>query len=203
MKITILSILLTLLVCVTANCQNSKPPLLANLSKIKSTSENKLKDILKGQELSIATLEDKDQKREQARLKNYADNKACIDAYNEVQTAVDQLITQLKADLTISNKKKLLKQLNKGVATKDTWYSDITKEIHDKHAALAGCNRVNAFAIGVEDVTGIFTAITDVVASARDFRQKQIEALCGQLDELRLKPLYELMSGSSSEDDKK
>lgn len=129
---------------------------------------------------------------------NFKDNQICINSYSDLKNNVDKLISQLKADLNISNKKRLIKSLNDGTNQSNSWYKKIIEDIQNKYTTFYNCAENKNLAASVSDVTGIFTALVSVVTSARDFRALQIKALCEQLDALRLKDFSELNSGSSS-----
>jgi len=199
MKLSFL-ILFCIITC-NALCQEKKDPLFALLSEIKGAAEYKIKSIFQEQELSIDTLDDENKKnkkiKEKQRLKYFNENSECVEAYEILKIKVDKLISQLKADLTISNKKRLIKQLNNGTTTKSSWYKEIIEEIQDARNELMGCNIPGLAAIPIADITGIFTALAEVVTSARDFRAQQIKSLCEQLETSRLLSVHDLGSNSS------
>lgn len=192
-----------LILAFNATCQETKQPLFALLSSVKSNSEYSLKKIFTQQELEIATLSDApkgNKEKEKMRLENFKNNQSCINAYSAIKNNVDKLITQLKADLTISNKKKLIKSLN-DCTSQNNWYKSNIDDIQKKYISLYNCIENKSLSASVEEITGIFSTLVSVVTSARDFRAQQIKALCEQLDSLRLKDSSELSSGSSSTSD--
>lgn len=180
---------------------NSENPLFSLLSGIKNSSEFLLRKHFMQQDLELATIisEPTSKKNlEKKRLENFKASSDIIIAYNNLKIETDQLITQLKADLTISNKKKQLKKLNTG-SNEHPWYKAKLESVQKKYNALLSAVEGKSFALGIEVITGAFTAVADVVGSARDFRALQITALCVQLDALRLKDFSELSSPAKSE----
>lgn len=197
---TIYLLSVMILLSLSANCQEEKQPLFAFLSSIKNNSEYSLKKGFIEQELEIAILSDEpkgNKEKEKKRLENFKKNQSCIKAYSEVKNNVDRLITQLKADLTISNRKKLIKSLNEGTSQAN-WYNNSIENIQKKYVELNNCIENKSLAVSVEEITGIFSALVGVVTNTRDFRAQQLKALCEQLEGLRLKDYSELGSGNSS-----
>ena len=169
--------------------EKKKEPLFSLLSEIKTIGEFKYRNILKEQELALDTLSDEAKGKmikEQQRFAYYQRNSACREAYYILKLYVDKLVSQLKADLTISNKKKLIKRLNSGTIDSTSWYYEAIKNVQDAKADLLKCNIPGMSGPSVSDVTGIFSAVTDVLISTRDFRAQQIKALCEQLDAFKL-----------------
>lgn len=191
-----------------ARSQETKEPLFSLLSEIKNVGEFKYKNILKEQELAIDTLPDepKDKKiKEHQRLNFYAENADCREAYYILKFRVDKLISQLKADLTMSNKKKLIEELNDGTADTNSWYYHAIKDVQEAKGELLKCNQPGYAGIAIADITGIFSAVVEVFKSVRDFRAQQIKSLCEQLDGLRLSDIDagQAASGAAKKEDDK
>lgn len=184
----------------------SEDPLFALLNKVKNGAEDALRTRFTEQQLAIDTIGDEPKghkRREIQKQKNYGENKTCVKVYNELRSSTDQLITQLKADLTMSNKKKLLKSLNDGSNDAQSWYKKKMDQIVKQHGGVKACIAGAAAAATLEELTGLFSALVGIVTSARDFRAQQIKALCEQLETLRLSPVNELLSGGGSSESKK
>jgi len=175
-------------------------PFFAQLAEIKSASETDLKAVFTEQQLianTIADVDPTDKSKEKLILKNFEDDKHCLKAYNKLKLATDMLINQLKADLTISNKKKNLTNLNNGVVS--GWYKDQLTIVKNSYTDFTSCRGgENFYAVSVSDVTGIFSALVTVVTSARDFRAQMITTMCAQLDSLKLTDAYDLLNGNTS-----
>lgn len=182
-------LLLCCLVTAAAKSQDGKEPLFSLLSEIKTVAEFKYKNILKEQELALDTLPDEPKEKklkQRQQFSYYEENTTCREAYYMLKLQMDKLITQLKADLTMSNKKKLIEQLNWGTVDTNSWYYQMIREVQEAKGELLKCNQPGYSGVSVTDITGIFSAIVDIVKSARDFRAQQIKSLCEQLDTLRL-----------------
>jgi len=183
------------------NDESDPQPLFAVLNKMKVEAEDAIKMRFLEQQLNIDTIPDdpKGKKKEIQRLKDFKTNEKCIKAYNALRSSMDQLITQLKADLTISNKKKLLKELNSGTGNKNSWYKKMIDQIVTQRMGVTNCIEGKALAVSLEEITGLFSALAGIVTSARDFRAQQIKALCEQLESLRLSPIDKITSGGEGE----
>src|SRR6185295_7992472 len=101
-------------------------------------------------------------------------------------------INQLSADLYISNKPKLYKNIDAYVKTKASisgvysTYEEMIKEIDDNLQALL----IKTFkdvrgGIGLDEITGVIEQVRGVITDARDFREKKIQSLTGLLKELK------------------
>ena len=175
-------------------------PFFAKLAEIKSTSETSLKALFTEEQLTanaIVLADDKDKAKEKKLLEFYNRDKKNLVAYGKLKIAVDVLVNQLKADLTISNKKKNLENLNKGILS--GWYDQQIKKITADYNDFTGSLGGSEFkAVSVSDVTGIFSALVTVITSSRDFRAQMVTVMCAQLDSLKLIDAYDIMSGNSS-----
>lgn len=192
---------------------DAEVPLFALLNKVKNGGEDALRSLLIEQQLALDTITDEpkgNKRKATQQQKNFESNKKCNKAYNDLRSSTDQLITQLKADLTMTNKKRLLRKLNDNSDNAQSWYRTKTDEIIKQYAALKNCLAGTASAASLEALTGLFTALVGIVTSARDFRALQIKSLCDQLEALRmvdsgglLNPgAKEKSNGTSKEDDK-
>lgn len=174
--------------------EDKREPLFSLLSEVKNMAEYKYRNILKKQELALDTLPDEpkgEKIKERKRLTYYNDNYNCRQRYIELKIYTDQLITQLKADLTLSNKRRLIKDLNEQSSRTNSWYMRKIADMQQAEAALMKCDGIGKSGIGVAEILGIFTAVVDIVKSSRDFRALQIKSLCEQLDVLRLSDIDE------------
>lgn len=194
---TIMSFVLILFIVFSSTCQVKEQPIFSFLTSIKNDSEYSLKKIIIQQELEVAQLKDTD--KQKAIFENFKNNIACFDAYNSVKSNVDKFITQLTADLTISNNRKVLKSLNKGIYLENTWSKSTIDDIWKRYLFFKSCTEKRQMAaVGLDEITGLFTALTTIYTSNRDFRAQQNKLLCEQLNGLRLKEFNELSSGSSA-----
>ncbi|MGN6181384.1 MAG: hypothetical protein ACTHNW_19530 [Mucilaginibacter sp.] len=188
---------------ISANCfpQTIDNPFFGKLAEIKSTSETMLKAHFTEEQLianAIVLADDKDKAKDKKILEFYEKDKKALVAYGKLKITVDVLVNQLKADLTISNKKANLENLNKGILTGwyDTQIKTIIHHYNDFTASMGGDS--NFKALSVSDVTGIFSAVVTAITSARDFRAQMITTMCAQLDSLKITDAYDIMSGNDS-----
>lgn len=180
--------IITLLLCASISSHSlgqTEKPLFSKLIAIKNSSEYELSKYLLTQELEVATKDEKEQAK--ARLDNFKKSRPCVDGYMKVKIATDQLVLQLKADITMSNKLKHLRRLQKG-QEEMKWYAARVSEINDKYTNFIDCMAGNKemSAAGLEEITGLFSAIIGIFTGGRDFRAEKIKSLCSQLDDLRL-----------------
>lgn len=183
--------------CFTSICQKSTEPLFSFLSEVKNTAEFKLKTILKEQSLITDTLPDSSASgiqrlKQKLALSYFKDNSTCVTKYMTLKTDVDKLISQLKADLTISNRKSIIVKLNKGTIDNTSFYYELIKQVHMAQKEFLDCGTYKANDISVSDITGIFSELVTIFTSARDFRAQQIKSLCDQLDKFALSDPYDL-----------
>jgi hypothetical protein len=122
-------------------------------------------------------------------------------SYNMVKLSTDKLINQLSADLYAKNNLKFYKKINKYLkgTSKDLpenlkVYKTLIDEIDGQLIAL----EIKTYAStqggpGVEEIVAIATLGNDIVAGARDFREKKIQSITGLLKEIRLKLLSDII----------
>lgn len=206
-----LSLLCTIAIAAHSQEEKKEParsnePLFAMLHKVKDGSEDVMRARLMEQQLTIDIISDEpkgNKNKEIIKKKQFDENAACVKAYNTLRSSADQLITQLKADLTMSNRKKLLKNLNEGAAEAGSWYKLKMDEIVKQYNGVKGCIEQKASGATLEELTGLFSALVGIVTSARDFRWEQIKLLCEQLETLRIAHLKDLLSANASAPGKK
>lgn len=177
-------------------------PLFAKLIEIKSSSEFELSNYLTKKELAVAVLDVA--ARAKARQDNYDKSVACMKAYMKLKSESDKLILQLKADMTLSNKVKHLRKLQKGRAEM-SWYNGQIDAINERYTELINCiNGDSKFAAAsLGDITGVFTAIAGIFTGARDARAEKVKSLCSQLDTLRMNDISALGKPAEKEDSEK
>ena len=175
-------------------------PLFALLTKVKVTAEDAMRVRFTEDQLGIDTIGDEpkgNKRKENQRVANFKINKDCIIAYNALRSSSDQLITQLQSDLTVANKLRPLKKLNEGTYD-DKWYKATIDQLVKERLGVTNCIYKVAKALTLEEITGLFSVIVDIVKSAKDFRAAQIKIICEQLEKLRLLDVNQLIAGESA-----
>jgi hypothetical protein len=192
-------VFLLLLVCTVAFPQTENP-LLASLQDVKTASENSVQKMLTKQAFEVDAIADDNSTnlKKKKMLEYHIKNAAIEDAYNDLKVAVDMLITQLKGDMTFSNKKKVLRRINKG-KNASKWYEERIGQVKTSfdqfNIAVSGSSK----AVGLDEITGAFSAVVEIFTGSRDFRLEQIKNFCEQIEGLRLKSYYELSGGGGKD----
>jgi hypothetical protein len=177
-------------------------PLISFLQDAKNICEAKIILLVKLQNAGVDTIKDDNLKAKQ-RLNNLKDDKPCFEHYLEVKRLTDKLITQLQADLLLTNRKKILIRINTQLTDSSNYYSKLVLAIREEIAALSGCNTVGKSGFAPSDVTGILTLIVNTIISSRDFRAQQIKSVNELLDKMRLTDINTLLAGGTSENSDK
>lgn len=134
-------------------------------------------------------------------------------AYNMLRLSVEKLINQLSADLLVSNRLKLYKQMNSYIKAGTrlpsgyTGYEDLIKEIDGALEILQiKTYKSTQGGFSLVDITGVVELVHGIITDARDAREKKVASLTGILKDLKLVKLGDLVKpeeGDKKESDAK
>jgi len=124
--------------------------------------------------------------------------------YVAVRIAVDKLVNQLSVDLFQANKLNRYRKINNYVRGKRTtlperfsYYQAMIADVDAAYNALA--TSAGTKSLSVEEILGIVERGQSIVESARDFREKKIQAITGLLKELKLSKIADLLEKTDEE----
>jgi hypothetical protein len=158
--------------------------LISYLTTVKSVAEFKM----------ITLASDPQYKTEKEKAKSFQAE------YNLLKLATDRFLNQLIADMTVKNRLKEYKKVNgfiKGDLTslpaKMKAYEKSLEEIEGRLETFM-LKTYSSMLAGptIEEILGAVELTHGIITDARDFREKKVVNLSGQLKELKLMPLKEL-----------
>lgn len=120
--------------------------------------------------------------------------------YNLLKMSIDKMINQMAADMTLKNRTKVYKQLNKFVKGDITKlpanlsaYEKLISDIKGQFESFLMRHYGNwAGGASFADITGAVELAHTVFAGAREHREKKVQALISQLEKLKLEKLADL-----------
>lgn len=120
--------------------------------------------------------------------------------YNLLKMSVDKLINQMAADMTLKNRTKVYKKLNKfakgGITKLPANLSAYEKLISDIDGQFKSflMRHYSGRASGASfaDITGAVELAHTAFAGAREHREKKVQTLISQLEKLKLEKLVDL-----------
>jgi hypothetical protein len=185
----LITVVITLLLNINTFGQELLPSskefgLISYLTTVKSVAEFKM----------ITLASDPQYKTEKEKAKSFQAE------YNLLKLATDRFLNQLIADMTVKNRLKEYKKVNgfiKGDLTslppKMKAYEKSLEEIEGRLETFM-LKTYSSMLAGptIEEIVGAVELTHGIITDARDFREKKVANLSGQLKELKLMPLKEL-----------